>query len=132
MGIGGLWRISGWLKTLKDDVFFLYFAWKHPDTSLYVKGLLLGIVVYVFSPIDILPDFLPLIGVVDDLTIISVGLLYAKRLLPASVRAACSRESEQWSGRVPRILRLVMVCVIGWVLLLILGLSYFIFRNIKG
>lgn len=126
MGIGGLWRVWGWFKLLKDEALLLYYAWRHPHTPPYVKGLLLVLAAYVFSPIDLLPDYLPLLGIVDDVTVIPFGLLYLTRLLPFSVQEECRKESEKWRRRTPWLLAVLFAVVVLWILLLIFGVSYFI------
>lgn len=126
MGIGGLWRVWGWLRILKDDALLLYYAWKHPHTPPQVKGLLIALLAYVFSPLDIMPDYLPLIGILDDVMLIPAGLLYLTHMLPVSVRAECREESAKWHRRTPWILGLLCVVAAAWILLLIFGLSYLI------
>lgn len=124
--MGGLGRIWGWLRVLKEDAVLLYYAWKHPHTPPFVKGLMIALLVYVFSPIDLLPDYLPVIGILDDITLIPAGLLYLTHLLPPSVRMECQRQSGKWHRRMPWILASLLVAVAGWILLIIFGLRYLI------
>lgn len=124
MGVFG--RVRGWLGILKDDALLLYYAWKHPYTPPYVKGLMLALLVYVFSPIDLLPDYLPIIGIFDDVALIPAGLLFLTNMLPPSVRAECQRQSGKWSRRLPWILALLLGAMAGWILLLFFGLGYLI------
>lgn len=129
MGIGGFWRIKQWLTVLKNDAVLLYFAWKHPRTPGLVKALLIALVVYVFSPLDILPDYLPFIGVTDDITVILSGLLILTRMLPPAVREDCGKASEQWHGGIKRLLGWLLLLALGWILLLGLGFYYLFSRG---
>lgn len=124
MGAGILWRIKGWLKVLKKDAVLLYFAWKHPRTPGYIKMLLMLFAVYVLSPLDLLPDFLPVAGIVDDVTVVFFGLPLLTRLLPPAVHADCGKASEQWRAGAARLLGVLLALALGWILLLAFGLHY--------
>ena len=84
------------LGELKAQVVTLWFCRKHPDTPLSAK-LLAGLVVaYAFSPIDLIPDFIPVLGYVDDLLLIPLGVYLTMRLIPPHVRAAARAEADAW------------------------------------
>lgn len=106
-----LWTL---IKTLKTEMWMLYFAWKHPATPSFLKGLLVLLAVYVVSPIDLLPDYVPLLGVVDDLTIVPAGMLYVRQMLPPTVREECYREGEKWRKRLPLVLGLLILAAAAW------------------
>jgi uncharacterized membrane protein YkvA (DUF1232 family) len=72
-------------RALKREVFAVYLAAKDPRTPWYAKGLILLIVAYAFSPIDLIPDFVPVLGYVDDLIIIPGGIWLAIRMIPPEV-----------------------------------------------
>jgi uncharacterized membrane protein YkvA (DUF1232 family) len=120
----GLFRFGGWLKMVKDDALILYYAWKHPDTPAYVKGLLAAMLMYVFSPVDLLPDYLPLMGIADDVMLISVVIPYLTRLLPEAVQVASQRESIKWKRRVPLVFMLIIICISAWIILALIGFRY--------
>ena len=107
-------RIWTLIKTLKTEAWMLYFAWKHPATPSFLKGLLLLLVVYVVSPIDLLPDYVPLLGIVDDLMIVPAGMLYIRQMLPLTVRDECYRDGEKWRKRLPLVLGLLILAVVAW------------------
>ncbi len=72
-------------RALKTEVYGLYLAYKDPRTPWYAKvfsALLLG---YAFSPIDLIPDFIPVLGYLDDLVIIPLGAWIAMRMIPSQV-----------------------------------------------
>jgi uncharacterized membrane protein YkvA (DUF1232 family) len=80
---------------LKTETFALYLAARDPRTPWWAKLLVAGIVAYAFSPIDLIPDFIPLLGYLDDLILIPVGITLAIRLVPDSVLADCRAKAEQ-------------------------------------
>ena len=74
-------------RALKAEVAAIYFAAKDPRTPWYVKALVFFVVAHTLSPIDLIPDFIPVLGYVDDLIITPAGLWLAVRLIPAEVLA---------------------------------------------
>lgn len=71
-----------------------WYAWRHPKLPLPGRLMLIGMAIYVFSPIDFIPDALPVLGWLDDLTLITLILPLMLRLLPAEVIAEARRQSE--------------------------------------
>ena len=80
-----------WARRVKRDAVAVYFAARDPRTPVLARCLALAIAAYALSPIDLIPDFIPILGYLDDLLIVPVGLLLVIRLLPPEVLAA-SRE----------------------------------------
>ncbi len=74
---------------LKRDVFALYFAARHPQTPWYAKVLVVAVVAYAFSPIDLIPDFIPVLGYLDDLILLPMGIALAIKMIPAQVMDEC-------------------------------------------
>jgi uncharacterized membrane protein YkvA (DUF1232 family) len=70
------------LYRFRDDLVLLWRAFLKPETPLYLKGAMIGVVVYLVSPIDILPDFLPLLGIVDDVALVAFAVNWIARRLP--------------------------------------------------
>ena len=80
---------------LKREVYALYFAARDPRVPWYVKALAACIVGYAFSPIDLIPDPIPVLGYLDDLVLIPLGVLAVRALIPEHVMAECRvRASE--------------------------------------
>nr|WP_092073195.1 DUF1232 domain-containing protein [Dendrosporobacter quercicolus]NSL48742.1 DUF1232 domain-containing protein [Dendrosporobacter quercicolus DSM 1736]SDM55442.1 Protein of unknown function [Dendrosporobacter quercicolus] len=123
---GFVHRLPLWLKALKDDAIVLYYAWKHPQTPAYIKGLMLAVLVYVFSPIDVIPDYLLFLGITDDALLLPTAVIYLSRLLPDAVRAECYSSSLRWRNRLPWLLGLLVVALIGWLTLCLLGIAYLV------
>lgn len=119
----GAWR--RWVRRLKSDTYALYLACRDHRTPWYAR-LLAGVVVaYALSPIDLVPDFIPVVGQLDDLVIVPLGLLLAFRLIPADVMAECRQRAEvqladQPTSRVAAAgivaVWLVTTALLGWLL----------------
>ncbi|WP_066063031.1 YkvA family protein [Neobacillus soli] len=84
-------------KKIKQDLFILVEAYKHPNTPLYVKLLAIIIVAYAFSPIDLIPDFIPVLGYLDDIILIPLGITLVLKLIPKDVIQECSEVAEKSS-----------------------------------
>ena len=82
-------RIKDWARTIKRDVHALYLAARDPRTPWPVKALALGIAAYALSPIDLIPDFIPVVGYLDDAILLPLAIMLAVRLVPADVMAEC-------------------------------------------
>ncbi len=81
-------------QLLKVEVYALYLACKDPRVPWYAKALAACVVGYAFSPIDLIPDPIPVIGHLDDLVLIPLGVLAVRRMIPASVMAACRERAH--------------------------------------
>lgn len=86
------WR--RWARTLKHRIHALYLAARHPRTPWYAKILALIVVGYAFSPIDLIPDPIPILGYLDDLVLLPVGIWLVLKLIPAAVWAECEAQAE--------------------------------------
>ena len=78
-------RLKAWAEQLKGDTYVLYLASTDPRVPWYAKLLVGVIVAYALSPIDLIPDFIPVIGYLDDLLIVPAGIAIASRLIPRNV-----------------------------------------------
>jgi uncharacterized membrane protein YkvA (DUF1232 family) len=106
---------------LKADTLALYLAARDPRTPWYAKLLVAGIVAYAFSPIDLIPDFVPILGYLDDLILIPMGITLAIKLIPHSVLAECrarAQEAMQNGKTVSRVAGAVIVVI--WLVLVAL------------
>ncbi|WP_224082866.1 YkvA family protein [Cupriavidus laharis] len=102
----------------------LWFCSRHPDTPLTARLLAALVVAYAFSPIDLIPDFIPVLGYVDDVLLVPLGIWLALRLVPAAVKADCRVRAEAWQAAQrerPRNLWAAAAIVLVWVLLAWLG-----------
>ncbi len=81
-------------RNLKTETFALYLAVRDPRTPWYAKLLVAGIVGYAFSPIDLIPDFVPVLGYLDDLILIPLGITLAIKMIPQPVLAECRSRAQ--------------------------------------
>jgi uncharacterized membrane protein YkvA (DUF1232 family) len=104
------------VRQLKRETYALYLAYQHPRTPWYARWWALLVVAYAISPIDLIPDFIPVLGYLDDLILIPAGVIVALRLIPPDVLAECRAQSEAWIDD-PRLARMATGVIIGvWVL----------------
>ena len=110
------WKQS--TKKLKAETRVLYLAYKHPQTPWYAKVFAGLVIAYAFSPIDLIPDFIPVLGYLDDLILIPLGIGLAIRMIPAGVMVDCrvQAEAETAEGKQTNWISAVMIILI-WILL---------------
>ena len=89
-------KLKSWAKRIKRDGVTLWFAGKHPATPWYAKALGVFVVAYALSPIDLIPDFIPVLGYVDDVLLLPGLIWLAIRLLPPDVVADCRKQADEW------------------------------------
>ncbi|MBS0339466.1 MAG: DUF1232 domain-containing protein [Proteobacteria bacterium] len=94
--MGFLDTTRAWARQLKRDVMTLWFARSHPATPWYAKAMGAFVVAYALSPIDLIPDFIPVLGYLDDVILLPVLIWLAVRLLPAQVLQDSRAKAEQW------------------------------------
>ena len=94
MSIGS--NLKSWAKRIKRDAVTLWFAAKNPRTPWYAKALGMFVVAYALSPIDLIPDFIPVLGYVDDVLLLPVLIWLTIKLLPSEVLAECRTQAEEW------------------------------------
>jgi uncharacterized membrane protein YkvA (DUF1232 family) len=76
-----------WAQAIRRDVVALWIAARDPRTPWYAKALAMAVAAYALSPIDLIPDFIPILGYLDDLVIVPLGILLAIKLIPAGLMA---------------------------------------------
>ncbi len=130
-GFDSSMKITGYLKSLKNEVFALYLAYKDPRVPWYGKILAFLIIAYAFSPIDLIPDFIPVLGYLDDLIIIPVGILLVIKLIPDEVMEEHRKEvARQYIDPKTKAFGLAIVIVL-WALIL-LGIAGYIWILCNG
>jgi uncharacterized membrane protein YkvA (DUF1232 family) len=80
---------------IKQNVFILSLAYRDPRVPWYAKVFALLVVAYAFSPIDLIPDFIPVLGYLDDVIIVPVGIAMAMKMIPGSVLADYQDKAEE-------------------------------------
>ena len=89
-------RLLAWARRLRRDILTLWFAGRDPATPLVAKLLALALAAYAFSPIDLIPDFIPVIGFLDEMILLPLGIALCVRLIPAPVLAVCRERADRW------------------------------------
>jgi len=106
-----------WARRIKRDAMTLWFARRHPDTPWLAKALAVFVVAYALSPIDLIPDFIPVLGYLDDVILLPVLIWAAVRLLPPAVVLDCRRQADAWISQAalkPRSTLGAVVIVLIW------------------
>ncbi len=123
-------RLKTRARALKKEVLAVYLAARDPRTPWYAKGLMLLIVAYALSPIDLIPDFVPVLGYLDDLIIIPGGIWLAIRMVPPEVLAE-AREAASTRGVEGSVGKAGLAIIIFLWILLFLAAVYLVFRLLK-
>ena len=92
-------RLRGWARRLKRDTIALWLAARDRRTPLSARLLAAAVAAYALSPIDLIPDFIPVLGLVDDLLIVPAGIWLVLRLIPAPLMASFRQDAEQMVDR---------------------------------
>ena len=121
-------RLKIWAAALKREVMTLWFACRDPRTPWYARVLTMLIVTYALSPIDLIPDFIPVLGYLDELILLPAGIYLVLKLVPAEALADARARAQAWvDSRKPKprnwiaaaVIMLVWVAVLWAAFLLI-------------
>ncbi|MNF46968.1 hypothetical protein D3C76_490860 [compost metagenome] len=122
-------RLRGWARKLKRQTMVLWFCYQHPQTPWLPKWISVFVVAYALSPIDLIPDFIPVLGYLDDVIILPLGILLAIRLIPAQVLDECQVKASEWEKshvkRPINIFAAVIVVLVWFVTAGIFGACFF-------
>ncbi len=119
-------RLKTRARALKKEVYAVYIAARDPRTPWYAKALIFLIVAYALSPIDLIPDFVPVLGYLDDLLIVPGGLWLAIRLIPPEAleearATAAARGMDRSAGRLgAALILLIWILAILWIASIVL------------
>jgi uncharacterized membrane protein YkvA (DUF1232 family) len=120
-------RIKSWASGLKRDGHAIYLASRDPRVPWYAKALAVAVAGYALSPIDLIPDFIPIIGYLDDLVIVPLGIWAVVTLIPGEVMAECRAKADA-IGRRPvskaGMIAIILVWVAGAMALLWMGYAW--------
>ena len=116
-------EIRNWARALKREVHAIYLAAQSPRVPWYTKYLAMAVVGYALSPIDLIPDFIPVLGYVDDLIIVPLGIWLVQLLIPEDIMTASrARANEAVTGPLGKIAAIAIVviwiaggAVLGWI-----------------
>ncbi len=114
------WR--WWARELTAQTYALYLAFRHPRTPWYAKVFAALVVGYVFSPVDPIPDFIPVVGLLDEMVVVPIGVALAVKLVPPEVFVECREKARgvaEGEKPVSRVAAVVVVAV--WLLFVALA-----------
>src|ERR1700761_1022471 len=106
-------RVRLWARRLKRDAYAVYLPARDPMTPWYVKALAFAVAAYAFSPIDLIPDFIPVIGYLDDLVLVPLGIWLVVSLIPEPAMADYRARADKITQR-PRSTAAAIVIVAIW------------------
>jgi len=121
-------KISEWAKALKLDVLALWFALKHPSVSGCAKAIAFIAVAYALSPIDLIPDFIPVLGYLDDLIIVPVLVWLALKMVPIDVLKQSREQAVEWinsNQSKPKSYVGMLIVLVIWLVCLVILLKQF-------
>jgi uncharacterized membrane protein YkvA (DUF1232 family) len=111
------------IERLKIEVYALYLAYKDPRVPLYARIFAAGVVAYALSPIDLIPDFVPVLGYLDDLLIVPLGIWLSLKMIPADVLAEQRQNAREVMRQGLPVSRVGAALIIAiWVILLALAI----------
>jgi uncharacterized membrane protein YkvA (DUF1232 family) len=116
-------QLQFWARRLKQETLALYLAARHPLTPWLARLIIAGLVAYALSPIDLIPDFIPVLGYLDDVILLPLGIALVLRLIPPAVMEECRESAQQRfaagkpvSRTAGFIIVLIWLLALGWLL----------------
>lgn len=109
--------LKAWARRIKREGVTLWFAGKHPRIPWLAKAFGVFVVAYALSPIDLIPDFIPVLGYVDDMLLLPALIWLTVRLLPPEVLAECRSQADAWmqaNGAKPRSRLGIVLIALVW------------------
>ena len=106
--------LRSWARGIKRDVHAVYLAARDPRTPWHIKALAFVVAAYALSPIDLIPDFIPVLGYLDDVIIVPLGVLVVVRLMPAEIMAEHRRAAAAAAER-PTSRRTAAAIIVLWI-----------------
>jgi uncharacterized membrane protein YkvA (DUF1232 family) len=120
-------------NALKGEAYALYIAARDPRVPWYAKVFMGLVLAYAFSPIDLIPDFIPVLGYLDDLVIIPLGIALSLKMIPAEVMSDARKQAKELSREGNPVSRLGAVLIILiWLTLLAVVIWLIVRRSIKS
>ncbi len=122
MGARPSWKERA--QQLKAETYALYLAYRDPRTPWHARVFAAIVVAYAFSPIDLIPDFIPVLGYLDDLLLVPLGILLAIKIIPPEVMQDSRAKAQEALAQNKSIGRTAAIAIVAiWLLLAALGIS---------
>ncbi len=113
-------KLKNWAAKLKHNLVAMYLVYKDSRLSWWVRIFTICVVGYAFSPIDLIPDFIPIIGYLDDLILVPIGIYFALKMIPKDIFAECLEKAKSMDKTdVPRNWGAGLLVIIVWVFVLL-------------
>ena len=111
-------------RLLKTEVYAIYLAYKDPRVPWYARIFAVCVLGYAFCPIDLIPDPIPILGYLDDLILVPLGIFLALKMLPKEVMAECREQAKVTMLQNKPVNRVAAIVIVGiWIGLAILSVS---------
>jgi uncharacterized membrane protein YkvA (DUF1232 family) len=114
-------RLRRWARAVKRDVVALWFAARDPRVPWYAKAMAACIAAYALSPIDLIPDFIPVLGYLDEVVILPLGIVLAVKLVPADLMTEFRQQAERRHGQRPMSRTGAIAIVAIWIVAAVLA-----------
>ena len=117
-------RLKQKSRNLKIEIYALFLAYRDPRVPWYAKAFVAIVVGYAFSPIDLIPDFIPVLGYLDDLVLIPLGVAVALKMIPEKIMEDCRiRSKEVMSAKKPINRAAAVVIIFIWLMLIVMTIA---------
>jgi uncharacterized membrane protein YkvA (DUF1232 family) len=121
-------KLKAQAAQLKRNIAALYLAARDPRTPWYARAFVIGVVAYALSPIDLIPDFIPILGYLDDLLLLPFGIYIAIKLIPPEILLDCRAKADALGGPLPRSWKAALLVLVLWLVTLAL-VGYFLWQT---
>jgi len=128
-------KIKTKARQLERKTFTLYLAYRHPATPWYAKIFAAVVVGYAFSPIDLIPDFIPVLGYLDDLLLVPLGIKLALKMIPEEVLSEARQQAAQeFEGEKPKRWIVGAIIILIWIAFAALVITWTVgwVRNLRS
>ena len=112
-------KLKAHAKALKGEIHALYLAARDPRTPWHAKAIIGCVVAYALSPIDLIPDFIPVLGYLDDLLLLPMGIYLALKLIPEEVLIDARRRAAEIPSSLPKRWSAALFIIILWLVALV-------------
>ncbi len=111
-------KLRTWANKIKSRLYAIYIAYTEYTLPWYVKVLAVCVLAYALSPIDLIPDFIPILGYIDDIILLPLGIALLIKIIPKEIMAECEKKAESLSKqKLPKNYAAAAVIVLIWILI---------------
>jgi uncharacterized membrane protein YkvA (DUF1232 family) len=117
-------NLKSYAKQLKAEIITLYLVVRHPRTPWYAKLFIAGVVAYALSPIDLIPDFIPVLGYLDDLIIVPLGIALSIKMIPYPILIECREKALKINWNKKKNWKAGIAIIIIWIISVALVITW--------